>query len=90
MQEFDLDAMVVTATRTETKAVDVPANVSVVTAEKIESRHYQNVAEALKDVRGASVIDTGIGVEEKKVVLNGDARVLILVVVVVKIGRAHV
>ena len=79
VQEFDLDAMVVTATRTETKAVDVPANVSVVTAEKIESRHYQNVAEALKDVRGASVIDTGIGVEEKKVVLNGDARVLILV-----------
>lgn len=79
VQEFDLDAMVVTATRTETKAVDVPANVSVVTAEKIESRHYQNVAEALKDVPGASVLDTGVGAFEKKVVLNGDARVLVLV-----------
>lgn len=79
VQEFDLDAMVVTATRTETKAVDVPANVSVVTAEKIESRHYQNVAEALKDVPGASVIDTGVGASEKVVVLNGDERVLVLV-----------
>lgn len=79
MQEFDLDAMVVTATRTETKAVDVPANVSVVTAEKIESRHYQNVAEALKDVPGASVIDTGVGAFEKTIVLNGDTRVLVLV-----------
>ena len=79
VQEFDLDAMVVTATRTETKAVDVPANVSVVTAEKIESRHYQNVAEALKDVPGASVIDTGESVDEKKIVLNGDERVLVLV-----------
>ena len=79
LQEFDLDTMVVTASRVETAKVDTPANVSVVTAEKIENRHYQNVAEALKDVPGASVIDTGIGVEEKKVVLNGDERVLILV-----------
>lgn len=79
VQEFELDSMVVTASRVETAKVDTPANVSVVTAEKIESRHYQNVAEALKDVPGASVIDTGIGVEEKKVVLNGDERVLILV-----------
>lgn len=79
LQEFDLDTMVVTASRVETAKVDTPANVSVVTAEKIENRHYQNVAEALKDVPGATVIDTGVGVEEKKIVLNGDARVLILV-----------
>lgn len=79
VQEFDLDTMVVTASRVETARVDTPANVSVVTAEKIESRHYQNVAEALKDVPGASVIDTGVGAFEKKVVLNGDARVLVLV-----------
>lgn len=79
VQEFELDSMVVTASRVETAKVDTPANVSVVTAEKIESRHYQNVAEALKDVPGASVIDTGVGAFEKKVVLNGDARVLVLV-----------
>ena len=79
VQEFDLDTMVVTASRVETARVDTPANVSVVTAEKIESRHYQNVAEALKDVPGASVIDKGYGANEKSIILNGDDRVLVLV-----------
>lgn len=79
VQEFDLDTMVVTASRVETARVDTPANVSVVTAEKIESRHYQNVAEALKDVPGAQVMDTGKGAYEKTVTLNGDERVLVLV-----------
>ena len=59
LQEFTLDEYVVTAARTETKLVDTPANISVVTAEQIESRHYTNVAEALKDVPGANVLDTG-------------------------------
>lgn len=79
LQEFSLDAMVVTATRTEAKAVDVPVNTTVVSAEKIEERHYQNVAEALKDVPGAQVIDSGMGSYEKAIVLNGDTRVLVLV-----------
>lgn len=79
LQEFDLDTMVVTASRVETAKVDTPANVSVVTAEKIENRHYQNVAEALKDVPGASVIDGGVGSTEKKIILNGDDRVLVLI-----------
>ena len=79
LQEFSLDTMVVTATRTEAKAVDVPVNTTVVSAEKIEERHYQNVAEALRDVPGAQVMDSGIGAFEKKIVLNGDERVLVLV-----------
>ena len=79
LQEFSLDTMVVTATRTEAKAVDVPVNTTVVSAEKIEERHYQNVAEALKDVPGAQVMDSGVGASEKTIVLNGDTRVLVLV-----------
>ena len=79
LQEFSLDTMVVTATRTEAKAVDVPVNTTVVSAEKIEARHYQNVAEALKDVPGAQVVDSGVGAAEKKIILNGDDRVLVLV-----------
>lgn len=79
LQEYTLDTMVVTATRTEAKAVDVPVNTTVVSAEKIEERHYQNVAEVLKDVPGAQVIDRGAGVYEKSISLNGDSRVLILV-----------
>ena len=79
LQEFSLDEYVVTAARTETKLVDTPANISVVTAEQIESRHYTNVAEALKDVPGANVVDSGTGASEKCIFLNGDERVLILV-----------
>ena len=79
LQEFALDDMVVTATRTESKMVDVPVNTTVISAEKIADRHYLDVADALKDVPGANVLDTGVGAGEKKVVLNGDDRVLVLV-----------
>lgn len=79
LQEYTLDTMVVTATRTEAKAVDVPVNTSVVSAAKIEERHYQNVAEVLKDVPGAQIVDSGEGAAEKKIILNGDERALVLV-----------
>lgn len=59
--------------------VDTPANITVVGAEEIESRHYQDVSEVLKDVPGANVLDNGYGASEKKIVLNGDERVLIMV-----------
>ena len=79
LQEFALDEYVVTAARTETKLVDTPANISVVDAKTIEERHYQDVSEVLKDVPGANVLDDGLGASEKKIMLNGDERVLILV-----------
>lgn len=79
LQEFALEDMVVTATRTESKIVDVPVNTTVISAEKIADRHYLDVADVLKDVPGATVMDTGVGAYEKKVVLNGDERVLVLV-----------
>ncbi|MDO5305922.1 MAG: TonB-dependent receptor plug domain-containing protein, partial [bacterium] len=79
LQEYTLDTMVVTATRTEAKTVDVPVNTAVVSAEKIEERHYQNVAEVLEDVPGAQLMDTGKGAYEKTLTLNGDERVLVLV-----------
>lgn len=79
LQEFTLDDMVVTATRTESKMVDVPVNATVISAEKIADRHYLDVADALKDVPGATVIDSGEGADEKKIILNGDERVLVLV-----------
>ena len=79
LHEFALEDMVVTATRTESKMVDVPVNATVISAEKIADRHYLDVADVLKDVPGATVIDTGVGAYEKKIVLNGDERVLVLV-----------
>lgn len=77
--EFAMEEYVVTASRTQTAKVDTPANVSTIDAAKIESRRYQDVAEALKDVPGATLVDCGTGTTEKKIVLNGDERVLILV-----------
>lgn len=79
LQEFSLDEYVVTAARTETKLVDTPANISVVDAQTIEERHYQDVSEVLKDVPGANVLDTGMGAFEKAIKLNGDERVLFLI-----------
>lgn len=79
LQEFALEDMVVTATRTESKMVDVPVNTTVISAEKIADRHYLDVADVLKDVPGATVIDSGEGADEKKIILNGDERVLVLV-----------
>ena len=79
MQPFEMDEFVVTAARTETRLVDTPANISVVGAEQIEERKYQDMGEVLKDVDGVTVLDTGLGTKEKMIKLNGDDRVLILV-----------
>ena len=70
LQEFSLDEYVVTAARTETKLVDTPANISVVDAQTIEERHYQDVSEVLKDVPGANVMDSGVGAYEKAITFN--------------------
>ena len=79
MQTFEMDEFVVTAARTETRLVDTPANISVVGAEQIEERKYQDMGEVLKDVDGVTVLETGIGAQEKTIKLNGDDRVLVLV-----------
>ena len=79
IQTFEMDEFVVTAARTETRLVDTPANISVVGAEQIEERKYQDMGEVLKDVDGVTVLDTGLGTKEKMIKLNGDDRVLILV-----------
>ena len=79
MQTFEMDEFVVTAARTETRLVDTPANISVVGAEQIEAKKYQDMGEVLKDVSGVTVLDTGLGTKEKTIKLNGDDRVLVLV-----------
>lgn len=52
LQEFDLDTMVVTATRTMKELQEVPSSVSVVTAEDIEKRNITSVQEALQNLPG--------------------------------------
>ena len=48
VHEYDLDAMVVTATRTMKQIQEVPSSVSVVTAKDIEERNITSVPEALQ------------------------------------------
>ena len=78
LQGFNLEQIVVTATRTENKLIDTAANVAIVTAEDIEKHNYQSAADALKDVPGVSVLHNG-GEQEKHIILNGDSRVIIMV-----------
>jgi len=52
VQEYDLDAMVVTATRTMKQIQEVPASVSVVTAKDIERHNVTTIQEALQYVPG--------------------------------------
>ena len=52
VHEYDLDAMVVTATRTMKQIQEVPSSVSVVTAKDIEERNITSVPEALQTLPG--------------------------------------
>lgn len=52
LQEFSLDTMVVTATRTMKDMQEVPSSISVVTAEDIEKRNVTSVQEALQNLPG--------------------------------------
>jgi outer membrane receptor protein involved in Fe transport len=50
--------VVVSASRVESKAIDAPATMSVVSAEKIESSPAQNHADLLRTVPGMNVVQT--------------------------------
>ena len=52
LQEFSLDQMVVTATRTEKRDVDVPASTEVLTHDKLVASGATNAMEALSKVNG--------------------------------------
>ncbi len=59
LQAFTLDPMVVTSQRRETKDLDTPATVTVVTEKKIEEAGYKNVFDAIDHQVGIS--STGYG-----------------------------
>ena len=53
--EFNLDQMVVTASRLEESNFEANANVNVVTRKDIEEKHYQTVSDALRAVPGVAI-----------------------------------
>lgn len=54
LQEYTLDQMVVTAQRTETRDLETPATVSVITANEIEKNGATTTMEALRRVAGVT------------------------------------
>ena len=81
LQGFNMDQIVVTATRTPVTEFDSHANVSVITAKDIENRHYTTVKDALRDVPGVVIMDYGSpGYEmSNSIRLNGSDQVVVLV-----------
>ena len=57
--EGESEPVVVTATRTDTPLDRSPASVSVVTSQDIEEKQIERVADALREVPGLSVVQTG-------------------------------
>jgi len=74
--EYTLGETVVTATRTPLSVRQIPANVTVITAQDIEKNHYQSVSQVLENVNGV-VVEHASG--EDRVRLNGEDRVVVMV-----------
>ncbi len=78
LQEFTLDPMIVTATRTEKNLLKVPASVSVITAQEIQERNVNSVREVLRHQPGLYMVpnqDAFGGIQMRGM---GDANVLIM------------
>ena len=59
VSNFDLDKIVVTATRTPVEVFKTKANVSIITAEEIEKNHYSDLVEALRNIPGVQINNYG-------------------------------
>ena len=57
--QSESEPVVVTATRTDIPLDESPASVSIVTSEDIEEKQIERVADALREVPGLSVVQTG-------------------------------
>lgn len=80
--DFNLDQMIVTASRVEQSNFDSHANVNVVTRKDIEENHYQTVAEALREVPGVTIQNysaTGANYSSDYLYINGTSHVVVLV-----------
>ncbi len=79
---YELNPVVVTATRTETNVMESNANVSVVTEKNIENNHYKDITEVLQTVPGITVTRTGLGTgyeQSEGILINGSDKVVVLI-----------
>lgn len=79
---YSLDAVVVTANRTPEKKIDANADVAVVTAKEIEEKHFDDVAQAVKNVPGVFINSHGASGQvgnSDQIYINGSPNVVVLV-----------
>lgn len=77
--QFSFDEVVVTANRVPTPAAKTAANVTVISKEQIEQRHFSNLGDVLRDVNGVIVTTKGFAGANQTIRLNGDDRVLVMI-----------
>ena len=80
--EYNMDGVVVTASKIEEEPFKAPANVDVVTRAMIEANHYINISEALKNVPGVTIQSYGTGGENYSsnlIYINGTSNVVFLI-----------
>ena len=79
---YSLDEVVVTASRTLEKKIDAKADVAVVTAKEIEQKHFDDVAQAVKNVPGVFIAShgaSGQSYNSDQIYINGSSNVVVLV-----------
>lgn len=79
---YSLNEVVVTASRTPEKKIDTNADVAVVTAKEIEQKHFDDVAQAVKNVPGVFIDSHGASGQvgnSDQIYINGSPNVVVLV-----------
>lgn len=69
-KQFDLDTVVVTATKTEKSIKDVPAAVTVITAEDMKKSNVRTLSDALRNVPGLYIKEQS-GMKGTKISIRG-------------------
>lgn len=80
--EYALDQVVVTATKTSEKLFDTKADVTVITRAEIEKKHYADLGEALKNVPGVTLQNYGASGDNytaNRLYINGSDKIVVLI-----------
>lgn len=80
--EFSLEQVVVTATKTPVKEFEANANIAVITKEQIAKNHYHDLAEALRSIPGVSIKNYGAvgeGYTANSISINGTSQIVVLI-----------
>lgn len=79
LEEFTLDPIVVTATRTVSRNMDIPASMTVISPEEIQNKGAVTLADALEGLPGVSVVRYNGRSGAAYVFLNGTDQVVMLI-----------